>query len=128
MLWSSLARLFQETNSNSYRQSRWLSQQQVALGNDNAITANPDAAIGMEGGSDHRWALHGLALHEASLVAGSDASTALQIVGQRGIGRTGSRLLGHAIERPEVAHMGRVAVIGQGKGMYPNHIELLAQG
>lgn len=111
-----------------YYAARWRSQQQVALGNDNAITAHPDTAISMQGGSHHRRALHGLALHEAALVTSSDASAALQIVGQRGIGRTCSRLLRHAIERPKIAHMGRVAVIGQGKGMHPNHIEFLAQG
>ena len=80
-------------------------RQQFPLRHHRRGAADIDCAVGGDARGDHRRPAHCLALQEGEIARRGDAPVLLEIMGQGGVGGAGGRLLGNAIQRPEIANV-----------------------
>ena len=112
------------------RRSCWrnnLYSREISFSENSRLTSNKDIAIGLNLCGDYRRPSHGLALEKGALGYVSKTSALLEVISQRGIGRTCGRLFGNVVKVSKIAH-GGVAVVAEGEDMETYRVVFLGDG
>lgn len=107
---------------------RVIKQFDVSFRHHHRSAANKDISVGLNAGGNYGGASHCFALEEGTFGFVSETAALLEIVGQRGIGGAGSRLLRNVVERRKIAHMGGIVIIAEGENMETNRLVFLCDG